>query len=124
MQSLSSAEQAILRRVMGAMGGGQGGRPGGRSGNRGRRQQQDNFQFGGSYIVFVMRETGPEALPIRTGLTDLEYAEVAFGLTEDDLVLILPSASLVQSQQQMQERINRMTGGGGLPGVRTTGRGR
>ncbi len=64
-----------------------------------------------------MRETGPVAVPIRTGLTDLDYAEVVSGLDEDDEVLILPSASLVQSQRQMQERINRMTGGGGLPGV-------
>ncbi len=69
-----------------------------------------------------MGEMGPEAVPIRTGLTDLDYAEVVSGLSEEDVVLILPSASLVQSQQQFQERIERMTGGGGLPG--TTGRGR
>jgi hypothetical protein len=32
-------------------------------------------------------------------------------------VLVLPSASLVQSQQEMLERFNRVTGGGGLPGM-------
>ena len=132
-QSLSSDEQAIMRQVMRGGGGGGGGcrRPGGggggeRFGGRGGgargRRQTDNFQFGGNYIVFVMREMGPVAVPIQTGLTDLDYAEVVSGLDEDDEVLILPSASLVQSQRQMQERINRMTGGGGLPGVGGRGR--
>ena len=50
---------------------------------------------------------------IRTGLTDLDYSEVVSGLTATDSVLVLPSASLVQSQQEAQERMNRMTGGGG-----------
>ena len=137
LQSMSSDEQAIMRRVMSTLGGGGGrnfgGQGGGARANRqggggsfgGRGRQSDDFQFGGSYIVFVMKEMGPEAVPIRTGLTDLDYAEVVSGLSEEDVVLILPSASLVQSQQQMQERIERMTGGGGLPGVGgTRGRGR
>jgi hypothetical protein len=33
-------------------------------------------------------------------------------------VLVLPSASLVQSQQEVQERVNRATGGGAVPGMR------
>jgi len=32
---------------------------------------------------------------IRTGLTDLDYIEVVSGLTEQDTVLVLPSASLL-----------------------------
>jgi hypothetical protein len=31
---------------------------------------------------------------------------------------VLPSASLVQSQQDMQQRMNRVTGGGAVPGMR------
>jgi hypothetical protein len=54
---------------------------------------------------------------IRTGLTDLDYSEVVSGLKEGDSVLVLPSASLIQSQQDMKERINRVTGGGGVPGM-------
>jgi hypothetical protein len=49
-------------------------------------------------------------------LTDLDYTEVLSGVSVGDSVLLLPSASLVQNQQQMRERINRVTGGG-LPGV-------
>ncbi|HEU5359366.1 MAG TPA: hypothetical protein VFU45_09610, partial [Gemmatimonadales bacterium] len=57
---------------------------------------------------------------VRTGLTDLEYSEVITGLQEGDSVLVLPSASLVQSQQQFKERINRFTGGGSVPGMKAT----
>jgi len=72
--------------------------------------------MGGDYIVFVMRSGQPTAVPIRTGLTDLDYSEVVTGLTDQDTVLILPSASLVQSQQEMRDRMSRM-GGGAVPGM-------
>jgi hypothetical protein len=39
------------------------------------------------------------------------------GLNEGDKVIVLPSASLVNSQREMRERIPRMTGGGGIPGM-------
>jgi len=62
-----------------------------------------------------MRNGTPTAVPIRTGLTDLDYSEVTRGLTADDTVLILPSASLVRAQQAMRDRMNRM--GGAVPGM-------
>ena len=70
------------------------------------------------YIVFVRKNGQIKPVWIRTGLTDLDYSEVLDGLTESDSVLMLPSASLVQSQQDMKERINRFTGGGAVPGMR------
>lgn len=73
---------------------------------------------GGRYIVFVERNGAPTPVWIRTGLSDLDYSEVLSGLTASDSVLVLPSASLVQSQQDMQNRIQRVTGGGGIPGMR------
>jgi hypothetical protein len=54
---------------------------------------------------------------VTTGLTDLDFIEVTSGLTEKDTVLLLPSASLVQSQQDFKNRFSSMTGGG-LPGLR------
>jgi HlyD family secretion protein len=86
-----------------------------RGGGRGARAA--DASFGGRYVVFVQRPGGPKAVWIRTGLTDLDYSEVVDGLESGDSVLILPSASLVQSQQDSRERINRITGGGGLPGM-------
>jgi HlyD family secretion protein len=71
----------------------------------------------GQYIVFVKRNGQPTPVWIRTGLTDLDYSEVIQGLTDSDSVLVLPSASLVQSQQDMRERVNRITGGGAVPGM-------
>jgi HlyD family secretion protein len=72
---------------------------------------------GGRYIVFVQRNKQPVPVWVRTGLTDLDYSEVLDGLTAGDSVYILPSASLVQSQQQFKQRITNLTGGG-LPGMR------
>ncbi len=113
--TLTASETAILDRVRESMGGTGGG---GRS--AGARSGVD-ASFGGRYIVFVKRPGGPTPVWIRTGLTDLDYSEVVEGLQASDSVLILPSASLVQSQQEAQERITRMTGGGGVPGMQQQG---
>lgn len=116
---LSDEDRAVLEKVRGLMGsgrggfqrGGEGGRPGGE-----RSRNANQALFGGQYIVFVMRDGKPEAVPIQTGLTDLDYSEVRSGLTAQDTVLILPSASLLEQQQQMQNRMNRM-GRGAVPGM-------
>jgi len=73
--------------------------------------------MGARYIVFVNRGGKPTPVWIRTGLTDLDYSEVIEGLTASDSVLVLPSAGLVQSQQESRERMNRITGGGAVPGM-------
>jgi HlyD family secretion protein len=73
--------------------------------------------FGGRYIVFLKRPEGPRPTWVQTGLTDGDRSEVVSGLEGTDSVLILPSQSLVQSQAEARERMNRITGGGGLPGV-------
>ena len=74
--------------------------------------------MGSTYIVFVKRNGQPTPVWVRTGLSDMDYSEVLEGLTASDSVLILPSASMVQSQQDMRDRFNRVTGGGGVPGMR------
>jgi HlyD family secretion protein len=86
-------------------------RAGGRSG-RGQPQGP-----GSRYIVFVKRNGQPTPVWIQTGLTDGDYSEVMLGLKDSDSVLVLPSASLVQSQQDMKDRFNRVTGGGAVPGM-------
>jgi hypothetical protein len=60
-----------------------------------------------------MKQGKARPVYIQTGLTDLDYSEVKVGLVEGDSVLLLPSASLVQSQQQMQQRMSQNSG---LPG--------
>jgi hypothetical protein len=103
---LTPAEQDVLRRVRAAN------PEGGERRGAGAPRRSD----AGSYIVFALRDGRPAAVPIRTGLTDLDYIEVLSGLAVGDSVLLLPSASLVQSQRELQERVQRFTGGG-LPGV-------
>jgi HlyD family secretion protein len=107
-QEPTAEERALLRRVFAGMGGSQSG---------GSRNQPDT-RFGGRYIVFARRGGTIVALNIKTGLTDLDYTEVVSGLNPEDSVLVLPSASLVQSQQEFKERVTRVTGTG-LPGLQS-----
>jgi len=90
-----------------ATAGGRGGRGGGGGRTRG------DYSAGGRYIVFAKRSGRAMPVYIQTGLTDLDNAEVKIGLVEGDSVLLLPSASLVQQQAQMQAR---MSANSGLPG--------
>src|SRR2546428_4826862 len=95
--------------------GGPGGGGGGRAGGRGGRGARG--ELGSNFIVFALRHGQPVPVPIKTGLTDQDYIEVTSGLTEQDTVLVLPSASLVQAQQQFRQRFQNVTGRG-LPGLR------
>jgi HlyD family secretion protein len=113
--TLSASERATFTQLSARFrammnGGGANGQP------RRRFGAGNNFQFGGSYVVFVLRNGQPAPVRIRTGVTDMDYSEVASGLTERDTVLLLPSASLLQSQQDMKDRFSRM--GGGVPGMK------
>ena len=98
----------------GGMGGGGKWRGGGGMGNGTFRARSGT---GGRYIVFTIRDGKPVPVNIKTGLTDLDYVEVTDGLKEGDKVIVLPSASLVNSQKEMRDRMQRMTGGGGIPGM-------
>ena len=106
--TLTPQEQATMQTVMRSFGGRGGTRP---------RNGGSDYQFGGSYIVFVERNGQPTPVHIRTGLTDLDYAEVVSGLRDGDAVIILPSASLVQAQQEFKQRIGAFANQG-VPGMR------
>jgi HlyD family secretion protein len=127
-EQLTPEEQAVMQQLresgaFGGMGGGGGGAAGGRGfggGNGGfaggRQRGGSDFQFGGEYIVFALRNSKPTPVYIQTGLTDLDYSEVRSGLSATDSVVILPSASLVQSQQEAKNRAAAF-GGGLVPGT-------
>jgi HlyD family secretion protein len=116
-EELSAADRAVMQKAFAGMRGNGGMRRGG-NGNGNGSASGDAALFGGSYVVFVKRGGAIHPVHITTGLTDLDYSEVTAGLQPSDSVLLLPSTSLIQSQQEMQERMNRMTGGGGVPGMR------
>lgn len=67
----------------------------------------------GDFIVFVLRDGAPTAVPIRTGLTDLDYSEVVAGLAASDSVFMLSGLGSVQGLQGGGQR-----GRGGPPGGR------
>ena len=64
------------------------------------------YQFGGDYWVIVLRNDQPVPIAVKTGLTDLEYSEIVSGLQPGDRVLLLPSASLFDQQERLQQFIS------------------
>ena len=83
---------------------------------------RDTARAAVGYIVFVLRQGRPEAVSIRTGLASRNFVEVVSGLSEPDTVLLLPSASLVAAQQNVQRRAQQMTGALGMQRQRTATR--
>jgi len=68
----------------------------------------------GSFWVVAQRQGRLEPVPVTTGITDLDRVEVSDGLGEGDVVLVLPSSSLLETQERLQ---NFMRGRGGIPGI-------
>jgi len=77
-------------------------------------QDADRYQFSNRYWVFVSRDGKPVATPVTTGITDLDYSEVLAGLKAGDVVYLLPSSGLVETQQRFQQQMRQFTG---MPGM-------
>ena len=81
---------------------------------RGRNSQSKedtDYRFGGEFWVVIDEGDGETRIAkVRAGLTDLDKVEIISGLDESDRVLILPSAHLVETQEQLQNWINRRVG--------------
>jgi HlyD family secretion protein len=99
---LTPGERAMMRQVF--QGGGGGG-----------AQPSGSYQFGSDFWVVAERDGKPVPVAVRTGITDLDRAEIVEGLAEGDKVLLLPSSHLMETQQQLQSFINRRMGG--VPGI-------
>ena len=91
----------------------------GNSGDEPRRAAavgDDRYRFESRYWVFVDEPTGPRAVNVVTGLTDLDYSEVITGLAEGDRVLLLPSTGLVMAQKRFQAQMRRFMSMPGMGG--------
>lgn len=103
--TLTADEQNTLRRVF---------QNAGSQPRRGGGNDSTDYRFGGDFWV-VMDSAGREVRKVRTGVTDLDRVEIIDGLDESDRVLVLPSSHLVETQQDLQNFINRRIGG--VPGI-------
>jgi len=75
-----------------------------------------DYRFGGDFWVVVKETSGASRIAnVITGLTDLDRVEIVSGLDEADQVLLLPSAHLFETQQQLQQFIERRVGS--VPGI-------
>ncbi len=79
----------------------------------GRRDRTD-YRFGGDFWVVMNAESRLEIRRVRTGITDLDRVEIVAGLQESESVLVLPSSHLVETQQDLQDFLNRRIG---IPGI-------
>ncbi|MEL7185348.1 MAG: efflux RND transporter periplasmic adaptor subunit [Pseudomonadota bacterium] len=95
----------------------EGGRPQGRRPEGGRprgARPTTDYRFGGDFWV-VLDTPDREIRKVRTGVTDLDRVEIVDGLDENDKVLVLPSSHLLETQEDLQNFINRRVRG--VPGI-------
>jgi len=103
--TLTAEEQKLMRSVF---------QPAGSQAGTSSSRQATDYRFGGEFWV-VLDTPGREIRKVKTGVTDLDNVEVVSGLDEDDRVLILPSSHLLETQQDLQNFINRRIGR--IPGI-------
>lgn len=101
--TLTAEEQATLRKVFQNMGA------------SGSSEPPGDYRFGGEFWV-VLDTPDRDIRKVRTGITDLDRVEIISGLAADERVLILPSSHLLETQQELQNFINRRIGR--IPGIR------
>ena len=77
---------------------------------------ESGYRFESRYWVFIDEPSGPRAVNVITGLTDLDYSEVLGGLDEGDRVLMLPSSGLIRAQKRFQAQMSKFMGMPGMSG--------
>lgn len=79
-----------------------------------RSARESAASLRGNFWVVAERGATREPAAVSTGVTDLDRVEITDGLAEGDVVLVLPSSSLLETQERLQ---NFMRGRGGIPGI-------
>ncbi len=112
-ESLTAQEQTLIDQLQqrvqesgGGRGDGGGGGMGSGRGNASTTVSITDYQFGGDYWVVMMQDGEAVPVSVRTGLTDLEYSEIVAGLEANAQVLLLPSSSLFEQQETIQNFIS------------------
>jgi hypothetical protein len=108
-QTLTDSEQQLMRRVFQNAGGSRG------DGSGDGKRPAPDYRFGGDFWVVVDNAGESQIVKVRAGLTDLDRVEIVSGLAATDKVLLLPSAHLVETQEQLHSWITRRVGG--VPGI-------
>jgi HlyD family secretion protein len=107
-ETLTAEEQALIEQLQSRFQQSGGGMGGGR--NARETVSTTDYQFGGSYWVVTTQDGETVPVSVQTGLTDLEYSEIVAGLDTDAVVLLLPSSSLFEQQEAIQNMISARLG--------------
>jgi HlyD family secretion protein len=68
-----------------------------------KRMPGENFD---TFIVLKKTKKGVAPIWVKVGKTDLNFVEVKSGITQNDIVYVLPSEGLIKYQQKFKERIS------------------
>lgn len=111
--SILKLDPAAVREAIGAPAkrAGQGGQ---RGAAQGAAERGGALQLGRGLWVVALKDGRELPVPVETGITDLDRVEIRGGLAEGDRVMLLPTASLVEIQQQIEDIVSRR---GGIPGL-------
>src|SRR5687767_9286060 len=90
------------------------GAPAGSARRGGTGERGGAFGLSRGLWVVALEDGRQVPTPVETGITDLDRVEITGGLAEGDEVLLLPTASLVEIQQQIQDVASQR---GGIPGL-------
>ena len=67
-----------------------------------KRMPGENFD---TFIVLKKTKKGVAPIWVKVGKTDLNFVEVKSGITQNDIVYVLPSEGLIKYQQKFKERV-------------------
>jgi HlyD family secretion protein len=87
-----------------------------KSGRRahGTGERSGALGLGRGLWVVAVKDGKNTPTPVETGITDLDRVEITGGLAEGEQALLLPTASLIETQQQIQDMASRRSG---IPGL-------
>ena len=78
-------------------------------------EDQTGYQFGNRYWLLLETEQGLQPVYVLTGITDLDYSEIISGVSQGDVIVMLPSAGLIKSQERFRDMMGDI---GGVPGMK------
>ena len=79
------------------------------------KSNEGGYRFGNKYWLLLEEEQGFRPVYVTTGITDLDYSEIITGVSSGDIIVMLPSTGLIESQERFRKMMGEF---GGVPGMK------